>query len=185
MHNSGRKVGAAIIHCRLATTNDVETIKQILNSGLATKISKSDNSWGDASFTDEEILDLLGWGTVYVAEIGNQVVATATLTDYDDYAWAELNGRDGLAVYIHKLAVLSDYKSKGIGKSFIAYLEGVAKNDGRCFVRLDCPIANMSLCRYYETVGFKKVGDKANFSGVDSEFNNTSGYSAALYEKQV
>jgi len=62
------------------------------------------------------------------------------------------------ATYIHSLLVTDAFNGRGMGKKIIASICAKASNKGSRFLRLDADSKNPKLCRYYEGLGFKKVG---------------------------
>ncbi|CAM1341925.1 GNAT family N-acetyltransferase [Tenacibaculum amylolyticum] len=64
------------------------------------------------------------------------------------------------AKYIHSLVVKGAYNGKGIGAKIIQEIENNAKKDACKYIRLDAVATNTKLCKYYEKLGFQKVGVK-------------------------
>ena len=61
------------------------------------------------------------------------------------------------AIYIHNFA--SQIDAKGVGKIFIQYVEELAKEKNKEYVRLDCAKTNQALSSYYEKQGYISVGE--------------------------
>ncbi len=85
--------------------------------------------------------------------------------------WGKQNKK---AKYIHSLVVKEKYNGKGIGTKIINQIAVIAKKDNCNYLRLDADSKNPKLCRYYEKIGFKKVGTKE----LPLSVNN-------LYEKEL
>lgn len=64
------------------------------------------------------------------------------------------------AKYIHSLVVKDLYNGKGIGAKIIQEIENNAKKNQCKYIRLDAVATNIKLCKYYEKLGFQKVGVK-------------------------
>ncbi|WP_194852027.1 GNAT family N-acetyltransferase [Nonlabens antarcticus] len=62
------------------------------------------------------------------------------------------------AFYLHSLVVSSEYSGLQIGSTLIYTIEKQAIDRGIHLLRLDCDAGNHALCRYYEKLSFKKVG---------------------------
>lgn len=86
-------------------------------------------------------------------------IAMFRLLDSDTLYWGE-KGNDINVRYVHSLVVLPSYSGLGIGKSVILKIIENLISEGVLRFRLDCDGSNLSLCKYYESYGFKKVGEK-------------------------
>lgn len=79
------------------------------------------------------------------------------LSETDETYWGK---QEANARYIHSLVIDEHYSGRGLGKQVIQFLIQQAIIDNIPFMRLDCISTNMALCNYYESQGFKKVGQK-------------------------
>ena len=91
-----------------------------------------------------------GWRHIYVAEIDNRIVGTATL-----FIERKFIHNGGLAGRIEDVAVHLDYRKQGIGKALIDFLNNMAKKVGCYKVVLDCASWNVE---FYEKSGYKQNG---------------------------
>ncbi len=66
-------------------------------------------------------------------------------------------------VYINNIAVLKDYRNKGIGKALIKSLADYCKENGCEFCTLEVRKSNINAISLYEKCGFKLVGERKNF----------------------
>ncbi len=91
----------------------------------------------------------------------NQLVCGAILLE-EDARWRD----QANAYYIHNLA--SKPYQKGTGKIFFSYLESVAKEKGKEYLRLDSLRGNETLEDYYSMLGFveKRTCDDRNYHGI-------------------
>ncbi|GAB1309213.1 GNAT family N-acetyltransferase [Urechidicola sp. KH5] len=78
------------------------------------------------------------------------------------------------AGYIHSLVVKPVFSGKGIGSQVMQHIEHELIQQDIHLLRLDCVANNKRLCKYYEQLGFMKVGEVQ----MPLSFNN-------LYEKQL
>lgn len=111
---------------------------------------------------------------VYMVLDGDRPVATGTLQYADVEFWAE-RGQDGLAGYIHGLAVARCASGKGVGSSLIRWAEARFVENEKFLARLDCMEANPRIRAYYESLGYVSVGRK--------QFPN--GFVSTLYERRI
>ena len=119
----------------------------------------------------EEIAAAIERGEVYVAEVGNDVVATVTLLWDDTLHWGE---RPPDAAYVHKLAVSRASAGQRIGSRIVEWADRTAAANGRSFLRLDCMRTNPGIRRYYEELGFEHRADEV-----------IDGRDLSLYERPV
>ncbi|MGW0803028.1 GNAT family N-acetyltransferase [Nonomuraea sp. NPDC002799] len=91
-------------------------------------------------------------GETWLVEVGGRVAATVTL-DWSDPLWEE----DGLAGYVHRMAVLR--WAAGLGEHVLAWAADQAREAGRAYLRLDCVASNQRLRDHYESAGFAYRGD--------------------------
>jgi ribosomal protein S18 acetylase RimI-like enzyme len=74
----------------------------------------------------------------------------------DPEIWGE-QGDDGLAGYIHGLAVRRAASGKNLGGDLLNLALKLTTEKPRPFLRLDCIATNERLCRYYRDAGFEPV----------------------------
>ncbi|HEY5038270.1 MAG TPA: GNAT family N-acetyltransferase [bacterium] len=95
---------------------------------------------------------------VYLASFQGEIIGTVAILWEDPSIW-EVKGSDGLAGYIHSLAILRRFEGKQVGKDILRWAMDTIRTQ-RSFIRLDCMAENVRLCRYYEEMGFAPVGQK-------------------------
>lgn len=137
---------------RPAEANDEEVLKRIFTDAKDIKKQHGDDAWGKRDFTIEEVRELMSNGGMYIGEIGGLAVATVTLSEDDERIWGNV-GKDGQALYVHKLARLEGYS--GVGAEAMSFAETRARELGKTCLRLDNPEI---LDDYYESLGFQEVG---------------------------
>lgn len=145
-------------------------VTEILDEATIYKLQHDDTAWGKESWSEEEVRDMMKSSTVYLINEDNKPVATFSISWEDEKMWGK---RPPDAGYLHRLAVKSDHHGRGLGEEAIKAAEGIVKNKGRQYLRLDCLAANEKLCEYYEKQGFARV------SQTDTDAK------AALYERPV
>ena len=157
---------------RIAKKPDAIRIAEVLTSALAKKQARNDGSWGEGSFTESEVLDLLDRGTVFVLEINDTIFGCAQVTNLDiDHLWP--NNKP--SCYVHRLATSAQVSGMNYGSFLLRACCEYAKSKGIKVIRLDCDEDNEKLCAYYKNQGFKQVSSKPK--------NN--GKIAALFEKEI
>lgn len=112
-------------------------------------------------------------GVAHLAFLKGEAVGTITIIWDDEFSWAE-KGKDGLAGYIHGLAVLREYAGKNLGREILRWAIGEIRAR-RSVARLDCMAENPALCRYYEKEAFIAQGQRVL----------PTGFKVTLYEKRL
>jgi hypothetical protein len=95
-------------------------------------------------------------GETWLAVAGGTVRGTVTL-DHADPVWDEVPAAG--ALYVHRMAVRRT--AAGLGAVILDWAAGVAREQGRVALRLDCVASNGRLRAYYEAAGFAHRGDAA------------------------
>lgn len=137
-----------------ATSDVIPSLIEILNGAVNYKVSHGDHSWGFGVFTTDEVKHQMANGSVYVAQLGEELVGTVTLTWKDELVWGKDHGQ---ACYVHRLAVKEAVHGHGLGKQIIQWVAEHALSEGVNLLRLDCDSLNKGLCDYYENQGFIRV----------------------------
>ena len=86
-------------------------------------------------------------------------VAMFRLLQNDRLYW-DKKGLENNTRYVHSLVVRPSFSGMGIGKAIMQNIIEKIKSEGVKTFRLDCDGSNPKLCAYYESFGFKKVGEK-------------------------
>ena len=86
-------------------------------------------------------------GRLYVLKEKAGVICGAVLDDSDP-RWDD----GAKAIYVHNFA--SEIGRPGAGRKMLEYIEGLAKDKGCDYIRLDCDAENDRLNAYYDSFGF-------------------------------
>jgi len=135
----------------LATEDDTEIVLGILDAATKYKNKHNDNSWGTEPWQTKEIIDSIKAGNRYLVFLGKDVVG-CFVVDWADELWTD---NTLAAAYIHQLAVKSKFHNKNIGSKILDIAAGIAKQNGKSLLRLDCSYNNKKLCDYYKKMNFK------------------------------
>ena len=95
---------------------------------------------------------------IITAYLNNTLAAGMLLQREDKEFWSNV-GSNTLR-FIHKLAVMKDFKGKGIGKYMIEIAKQICVTESVEYLRLDCAGDRVKLCEFYEDAGFMKVETK-------------------------
>ena len=125
----------------------------------------------------------LGRNDLFVYEQDGRVVASAIinqhqLPEYEHGQWIYPASDDEVMV-LHTLTVDPDCKGRGIGRSFVAYYEEYARQNGCTVLRLDTNVVNRIARRMYPSLGYWEAGI------VPCDFNGIPDIELVLFEKKV
>ncbi len=106
--------------------------------------------------------DALGRGDLFVMTDEGRVVATAVINqvqvpEYANAAW-EHDAAAGQVMVLHALAVDPLEKGKGLGRAFVAFYEGYARQHGCPELRMDTNVKNARARKLYQLLGYREVG---------------------------
>ena len=106
----------------------------------------------------ERILrDRLDNHEVYLFRRDHSNVGTVTIQWTDPEVWGG-RGSDGLAGYIHGMAITRSAGGMRVGERMLEWAVTTIGACGKRFARLDAMASNAPLCRYYEQRGFQALG---------------------------
>jgi len=101
-------------------------------------------------------------------------VAMFRLLEHDTLYWGE-KGLENSIKYVHSLVVRPDFSGLGIGKIVMLKIIENLESEGVKKFRLDCDGSNPKLCKYYESYGFKKVGEKETKYAINNLYEMSLG----------
>jgi GNAT superfamily N-acetyltransferase len=96
---------------------------------------------------------------VYLALVNDEAAGTLSIQWSDPETWGE-RGEDGLAAYVHGLAVRRSHAGMGLGAKMLDFAAGAARINGRKLLRLDCMPSNEKLREFYTERGFTCLGEQ-------------------------
>lgn len=95
-------------------------------------------------------------GSLYVAkDIKTSTIIGVMVLMPSDPRWEGYNALD--SYFVHNFA--SDPSVSNIGAKMLLQAEMIAFNHGKAFLRLDCPFDNTYLNNFYESKGYRSVGE--------------------------
>jgi phosphopentomutase len=145
-----------------ATSAEAETVIDILVEAARWHVEIGVTQWFPDLFTDlmrSEIERQIAQGEVYLARAGDEPVATLTLQWSDLEIWET---DDGLAGYVHRLAVRRAWAGRRIGEALLRWAGARCAEAGKPYLRLDTTSRNPAICAYYERLGFEQRGINEN-----------------------
>jgi GNAT superfamily N-acetyltransferase len=124
--------------------------------------------WSPAKLGPAFVEPLVERGEIIASWRDARIVGVMTIQWSDREFWPDHD--DGMAGYLHKIAVRRSEAGKGVPAVMIDWASKLAKQEGKKCLRLDCDL-HPSLCAVYERLGFTRVDvftasppDRASFS---------------------
>ena len=149
------------IKFHLAKQSEMKIALDLLRCAALSLKSKKIDQW---SFWLNPTTDKIEWiqegferKEFYFITDSEQLLGMIRLQDADLLYWGK---RDDQAKYIHSLVIKEEFAGNQIGKRVIEQIIQDTINQGVFILRLDCNASNDKLCKYYENLGFVKVGQK-------------------------
>jgi GNAT superfamily N-acetyltransferase len=137
----------------VAAPGQVDEVLAVLDEAAAWLHGRGLEQW-PARFDPSWVEGAVRRGETWLALAGGTVSGTVTL-DQCDSVWDGLPG--AAALYVHRMAVRRS--ASGLGAVILRWAAGIARQQGREALRLDCVASNGRLRAYYEAAGFVHRGD--------------------------
>lgn len=103
---------------------------------------------------------------IYALTVGGHSVGTFNLEisttlplNYTKYGKVQWQVPEGLAAYVHKLAILPAWQEQGLGTWCMQAIENLTAERGCSTVRLDAVKTHPKLLSFYENRGYQRVGE--------------------------
>lgn len=151
---------------RRATPDDLDAVLAIVRQAARWLVEKGRPDWRSyltpAGFrTIQQCVNGANGAEVYLASAGGEERPVGVFSvEWNDRAHWDALGDDGLAGYIHMLAVDRAARGAGVGRRMVQGAEKVIEQHGRPLARLDCGAYNAFLCGYYRSLGYRARGIK-------------------------
>ena len=145
-----------------AKSNNLEIALELLKSTAETLAKKNISQWDYWMNPPHEKIIWLEKGfkrkEFYLIKTSiGELIGMVRIMNKDLIYWGEMNDK---AIYVHSLIIKEEFKGHKIGQKVIDKIKGKAKKKDIGLMRLDCDNSNKKLCKYYENIGFQKVGEK-------------------------
>jgi [ribosomal protein S18]-alanine N-acetyltransferase len=111
------------------------------------------NPWSYGNFRNE--FDI-SFSTIYLAEIGTEPIAYASL-------WAV-----GDEIQLNRIAVLEKYRKNGIGRSIVQRICSDLSNIGSKEIFIEVREKNGPAIEFYKKLGFTRIGFRKNYYSDDN-----------------
>lgn len=130
------------LQLRLARAEDAPLLLTLLQSAFEQYRGKLDPPSGAHSETLATIEHLLATERCVIAEWESRPVGAVFCANKPD------------ALYLHRLAVLPEFRQRGVGKALVDWVEAAARQAGKARVTLSVRVALPENRSYYERLGY-------------------------------
>ncbi|WP_405870377.1 GNAT family N-acetyltransferase [Streptomyces sp. NBC_00005] len=162
---------------RRATPADAPTLVRLRDSSALWQLARGIDQWQPGEKDETHFRTRMEQGEVWLAHAGPHLAGAWELWWDDQAAWGP---RPADAGYIHRLMTTPHTAPPGTGRELLARAESRILATGRPYARLDCLASNPRLRAYYESAGYRVVGEQpAKDGGLGSP------YAVTLLEKRL
>lgn len=144
----------------LAQAENAEDMLMIFQKTADLMVQQGLNQWTPSIFSLSLMENYLAEREVYILKnFEGKPVGIFTLQESDPSYWGDRN--DDQYDYLHRLAILPEYRGLHLGEAMIQFAEKRVQAKGKRGLRLDCVSHLESLNRFYSRQGYEFV-DKQN-----------------------
>lgn len=160
-----------------STTEDIEAIFELYDEGTAYQKAVAKKHWKgfERSLVELEIKEKRQWKIV----IDGQVACVFAITFNDPFIWPEKDKAP--SIYIHRIATNPSFRGNSFVKHIIEWAKEYAKENDKCFIRMDTGSGNEKLNNYYISCGFDYLG-VINLGDTENLPEHYKGGSSSLFE---
>ncbi|WP_299221725.1 GNAT family N-acetyltransferase [uncultured Aquimarina sp.] len=146
---------------RKAILSDLNTIHKLTQSCAKAMIAREIYQWNEHYPTRSRFEKDIELQELYVLEEENLIKGIIVVTELmdDEYIPIEWLTKNQSNLYIHRLAIHPDYWGKGYAQQLMSWAEIFAEKKGYESIRLDTFSQNKRNQKFYETRGYKKLGN--------------------------
>jgi len=148
------------MHLRRAVLDDLDRAMQLVRKAVPLMRASGNLQWDD-EYPNAAVFTLdIACGQLWVAEIAGQMAGIAAITtdqspEYADVGW-DLSEK---AIVIHRLAVDTDFRGRGVARVLMHQAEVVAKESRIAVLRLDTNSHNQATQKLLPQLGYIYAGE--------------------------
>ncbi|MEM1258258.1 MAG: GNAT family N-acetyltransferase [Bacteroidota bacterium] len=146
---------------RRAKLPEIDDILEITKACARFMIGKGIYQWNEHYPSRKAFENDIQRGELYVKTVDNSIIGGIVVSDfmdeeYESIQWLTPTGKN---MYVHRLFVHPNFQGQGHALSMMDFAEEYARKNRFISVRLDTFSQNKRNQKFYETRGYKKLGD--------------------------
>lgn len=146
---------------RCAKISELPDILHITKACATNMIAKGIHQWNEHYPSEAAFIKDIERNELYVLEIEEIIIGTIVISvlmddEYKSIPWSTPNTNN---IYIHRLSIHPNQQGKGYAQKLMSFAENHAKENKFSSVRLDTFSQNQRNQNFYETRGYKRLGD--------------------------
>lgn len=159
---------------------DIETIFRLYDEGTAYQKAVAEKHWKGfrRSLIESEIREKRQWKIM----VGEEVACVFAIAFNDRIIWQEKD-KDP-AIYIHRIATNPGFRGNSFVKHIIGWAKEYAKDNSKCYIRMDTGSGNDKLNKYYTDCGFTYLGI-IHLDDTENLPEHYKGGSSSLFEIKI
>lgn len=150
-----------------ATQKDIPIIEEILTDASNRVKNKNLPSWEEKDIKWKALSLDFSADDFYILYENDNPIACMAIIDHDPLYCPDI--KKGESLFIHKLAVKSNFTGQGFAISLLNFAKDKAKNLN-IPLRLDCNNKSPKLKSFYESQGFRFINEKTLFHNYNGAF---------------
>ncbi|MGL4254176.1 MAG: GNAT family N-acetyltransferase [Fusobacteriaceae bacterium] len=153
-----------------AVKTDIVKIMEIIATTIEEMRSYNNTQWDETYPKSENFLKDIQAGDLYVDELEGEIRGFVCVnyiepSEYEDIRWQSSEK----AMIVHRMAVNSNFRNQGIGKSLLQFSEKLALENGVNYLKTDTYSINDKMNSLFKKFGFQLAGEM-EFLGKEKPF---------------
>lgn len=154
-----------------ANLNDINQIMEIINETVKEMKSYNNTQWDENYPQDKDFAKDIELGELYVDKEDNTIMGFICVNYIEPVEYNDLNwSKDEKCMVIHRMAVNSKFRNKGVGTKLMNFAEELARKNGVNYLKTDTYSINTKMNSLFRKCNFKLVG-QMSFLGKEKPFN--------------
>ena len=154
-----------------ANSKDIKQIMAIINETVKEMKSYNNTQWDENYPQDKDFAKDIELGDLYVDKEDNTIMGFICVNYIEPVEYNDLNwSKDEKCMVIHRMAVNSNFRNKGVGTKLMNFAEELAIKNGVNYLKTDTYSINTKMNSLFRKCNFKLVG-QMSFLGKEKPFN--------------
>jgi GNAT superfamily N-acetyltransferase len=145
---------------RLATSHDLPSVMSLVTKIVPLMRATGNLQWNTDYPNLEVFTRDLELNQLWLAEIDGDLAGFAAITEDQDHGYKQVGWDiEERAIVVHRLAVDSTFRGKGIAAAFMQKAEEVARERNLLILRVDTSAENAATQRLFPKLGYVYAGE--------------------------